>query len=133
MSSLTDSTGFSFGLGVAGRLPSLIPWGAVDFLAPSFPARPPSLGFGFSESPSGNACCASGSTALFFAMSCERFMSIRFLFSQSDHPATQGSDEIGRAHVCTPVTNAHLVCRILLQKKKYIIFSKLLNHSFTPY
>src|SRR3546814_2576875 len=43
MSSLTDSTGFSFGLGVAGRLPSLIPWGAVDFLAPSFPARPPSL------------------------------------------------------------------------------------------
>src|SRR3546814_5586730 len=39
MSSLTDSTGFSFGLGVAGRLPSLIPWGAVDFLAPSFPAR----------------------------------------------------------------------------------------------
>src|SRR3546814_2811247 len=58
MSSLTDSTGFSFGLGVAGRLPSLIPWGAVAFLAPSFPARPPSLGFGFSESPSGNACCA---------------------------------------------------------------------------
>src|SRR3546814_8725082 len=26
--------------------------------------------------------------------------------------------EIGRAHVCTPVTNAHLVCRLLLQKKK---------------
>src|SRR3546814_10236140 len=26
--------------------------------------------------------------------------------------------EIGRAHVCTPVTNAHLVCRILLEKKK---------------
>src|SRR3546814_6537370 len=25
---------------------------------------------------------------------------------------------IGRAHVCTPVTNAHLVCRILLEKKK---------------
>src|SRR3546814_8273044 len=24
--------------------------------------------------------------------------------------------EIGRAHVCTPVTNAHLVCRILLTK-----------------
>src|SRR3546814_1938630 len=22
-------------------------------------------------------------------------------------------DEIGRAHVCTPVTNAHLVCRLL--------------------
>src|SRR3546814_4505709 len=27
-------------------------------------------------------------------------------------------NEIGRAHVCTPVTNAHLVCRHLLQKKE---------------
>src|SRR3546814_10243207 len=26
--------------------------------------------------------------------------------------------EIGRAHVCTPVTNAHLVCRLLLETKK---------------
>src|SRR3546814_10775357 len=26
-------------------------------------------------------------------------------------------EEIGRAHVCTPVTNAHLVCRLLLEKK----------------
>src|SRR3546814_8927135 len=26
--------------------------------------------------------------------------------------------EIGRAHVCTPVTNAHPVCRLLLEKKK---------------
>src|SRR3546814_2850420 len=26
--------------------------------------------------------------------------------------------EIGRAHGCTPVTNAHLVCRLLLEKKK---------------
>src|SRR3546814_5916921 len=24
--------------------------------------------------------------------------------------------ETGRAHVCTPVTNAHLVCRLLLEK-----------------
>src|SRR3546814_11015243 len=24
------------------------------------------------------------------------------------------ADQIGRAHVCTPVTNAHLVCRLLL-------------------
>src|SRR3546814_5309938 len=29
-----------------------------------------------------------------------------------------GSDQIGRAHVGTPVTNAHLVCRLLLEKKK---------------
>src|SRR3546814_7557996 len=27
-------------------------------------------------------------------------------------------EEIGRAHVCTPVTNAHIVCRLLLEKKK---------------
>src|SRR3546814_3544316 len=26
--------------------------------------------------------------------------------------------EIGRAHVCTPVTNGHLVCRLLLEKQK---------------
>src|SRR3546814_6058549 len=32
--------------------------------------------------------------------------------------AVCGSAEIGRAHVCTPVTNAHLVCRLLLEKKK---------------
>src|SRR3546814_9650893 len=27
--------------------------------------------------------------------------------------------EIGRAHVCTPVTNAPLVCRLLLEKNKH--------------
>src|SRR3546814_8736110 len=26
--------------------------------------------------------------------------------------------ESGRAHVCTPVTNAHLVCRLLIEKTK---------------
>src|SRR3546814_9253796 len=26
--------------------------------------------------------------------------------------------QIGSAHVCTPFTNAHLVCRLLLEKKK---------------
>src|SRR3546814_3358821 len=28
-------------------------------------------------------------------------------------------DETGRAHVCTPVTNAQLVCRLLLETKKH--------------
>src|SRR3546814_2836472 len=28
-----------------------------------------------------------------------------------------GIRKIGRAHVCTPVTNAHLVCRLLLEQK----------------
>src|SRR3546814_7978290 len=31
---------------------------------------------------------------------------------------------IGRAHVWTPVTNAHLVCRLLLVKKKKITIPK---------
>src|SRR3546814_9139765 len=29
--------------------------------------------------------------------------------------------KIGRAHVCTPVTNAHLVCRLLLEKNNNIL------------
>src|SRR3546814_10742851 len=33
------------------------------------------------------------------------------------HDFRAGRDrKIGRAHVCTPVTNAHLVCRLLLEK-----------------
>src|SRR3546814_2722919 len=36
-----------------------------------------------------------------------------------------GDVEIGRAHVCTPVTNAHIVCRLLLEKKKKgILYNK---------
>src|SRR3546814_10925531 len=30
-------------------------------------------------------------------------------------------EEIGRAHVLTPVTNAHLVCRLLLEQTKQIL------------
>src|SRR3546814_8341251 len=33
-------------------------------------------------------------------------------------PCAAKPEQIGRAHVCTPVTNAHLVCRLLLAKKK---------------
>src|SRR3546814_6424372 len=39
----------------------------------------------------------------------------------------QPAPEIGRAHVCTPVINAHLVCRRLLEKKKR---EKKLRHTF---
>src|SRR3546814_526779 len=35
-------------------------------------------------------------------------------FTASAHGARE---KIGRAHVCTPVTNAHIVCRLLLEKK----------------
>src|SRR3546814_6370592 len=35
------------------------------------------------------------------------------------HPSRRRTHkQIGRAHVLTPVTNAHLVCRLLLEKKK---------------
>src|SRR3546814_5034503 len=40
----------------------------------------------------------------------------------AEPPAAAGTvvtAEIGRAHVCTPVTNAQLVCRLLLEKKKH--------------
>src|SRR3546814_2910441 len=33
-------------------------------------------------------------------------------------PAQRDRVQIGRAHVCTPVTNAQLVCRLLLEKNK---------------
>src|SRR3546814_2543262 len=39
-------------------------------------------------------------------------------FSEHLQIAAQVEHQIGRAHVCTPVTNAHLVCRLLLEKKK---------------
>src|SRR3546814_4520466 len=38
--------------------------------------------------------------------------------SRSFEEVVLGRPEIGRAHVCTPVTNSHLVCRLLLEKKK---------------
>src|SRR3546814_1762616 len=34
-----------------------------------------------------------------------------------DHGLAATTSQIGRAHVCTPVTNAHIVCRLLLEKK----------------
>src|SRR3546814_4552759 len=41
-------------------------------------------------------------------------------------------DEIGSAHVRTPVTNAHLVCRILLEKNK-ITHELILLDRVTPH
>src|SRR3546814_2102822 len=37
---------------------------------------------------------------------------------------SQSVKKIGRAHVCTPVTNAHLVCRLLLEKKKIKVIKR---------
>src|SRR3546814_3154796 len=40
-------------------------------------------------------------------------------YIESDDANARRMAEIGRAHVRTPVTNAHLVCRLLLEKKKH--------------
>src|SRR3546814_7463376 len=37
----------------------------------------------------------------------------------------QRAREIGRAHVWTPVTNAHLVCRPLLEKKNISVSNRI--------
>src|SRR3546814_4827855 len=41
--------------------------------------------------------------------------------------------QIGRAHVWTPVTNAHSVCRLLLEKKNVISAYLLLTYTETHY
>src|SRR3546814_2340557 len=41
-------------------------------------------------------------------------------YAKTANRSDVGILKIGRAHVCTPVTNAHLVCRLLLEKKKDI-------------
>src|SRR3546814_3773048 len=46
------------------------------------------------------------------------------------HHAQLGERKIGRAHVRTPVTNAHLVCRLLLEKKHWT--THYLFHEYHP-
>src|SRR3546814_7905944 len=36
--------------------------------------------------------------------------------------------QIGRAHVLTPVNNAHLICRLLLEKKKHFVHTVTKDH-----
>src|SRR3546814_3521578 len=52
----------------------------------------------------------------------------------SSIPPSATRPKIGRAHVCTPVTNAHLVCRLLLEKNtKFVLHILTKLHSFcTP-
>src|SRR3546814_980713 len=37
---------------------------------------------------------------------------------QTPDPKSSSKEKIGREQVCTPVTNAHLVCRLRLEQKK---------------
>src|SRR3546814_2501400 len=43
---------------------------------------------------------------------------LRPAHADPDQSSCRYNIEIGRAHVGTPVTNAHLVCRLLLEQKK---------------
>src|SRR3546814_7996596 len=49
---------------------------------------------------------------------CERLGRDSFIAYQASRRGGVVRCQIGRAHVGTPVTNAHLVCRLLLEKKK---------------
>src|SRR3546814_5341125 len=44
------------------------------------------------------------------------------------HEGIRQGPQIGRAHVCTPVTNGHIVCRLLLEKNNKHIH----NYYFKP-
>src|SRR3546814_7265229 len=47
-------------------------------------------------------------------------IALRAAEAERERIAPVAAGQIGRAHVCTPVTNAHLVCRLLLEtKNKY--------------
>src|SRR3546814_3237367 len=41
----------------------------------------------------------------------------RYAEYQDWYDNVHSGEEIGRAHVCTPVTNAHIVCSLLLEQK----------------
>src|SRR3546814_1520576 len=59
---------------------------------------------------------AMAAVAVFVAVSL-MFVNLRLCKPLAEITATT-KHKIGRAHVCTPITNAHLVCRLLLEKKK---------------
>src|SRR3546814_2769914 len=56
-----------------------------------------------------------------------RYGTVLLAVFQSYGIAVGLESKIGRAHVCTPVTNAHLVCRLLLEKK-HANHSEKTNH-----
>src|SRR3546814_8842134 len=48
-------------------------------------------------------------------------------------PPAASRCEIGRAHVCTPVTNAHLVCRLLLETQNNLTIQTLNSTHYYTY
>src|SRR3546814_4779656 len=56
---------------------------------------------------------------------------LRNLIGMMDFTMVDAAREIGRAHVRTPVTNAHLVCRLLLEKKKTQLIQHSIQHIYS--
>src|SRR3546814_4146606 len=64
----------------------------------------------------------SGEAVRVFTTRPDTLMGVSYMAVAAEHPlaqraAVQNADEIGRAHVCTPVTHEQLVCRALIEKK----------------
>src|SRR3546814_8502967 len=51
------------------------------------------------------------------------------LSENAEYHAAKERQELRRAHVRTPVTNAHLVCRLLHEKKTIHTTNKTLHHT----
>src|SRR3546814_4195564 len=77
---------------------------------PLLHAWQPDTGFRLAQSRNNAVLQATGDYVIFMDGDC--LVTTDFILTHSR--------QIGRAHVWTPVTNAHLVCRLLLEKKKKI-------------
>src|SRR3546814_13199535 len=100
-----------------GALPLLIP-SATGPMGPQSPAGDCGLLFGAWGAPAASFAGRGLRGALAFALAVLALARPRRLAALQpalDHPAV---DQIGRAHARTPLTNAHLVCRLPLGKQK---------------
>src|SRR3546814_9237455 len=78
----------------------------------------PDDGAGHRESPLGADQEAQVRASAFRDAAVHEQQGLLHRFARQSYPLAGGTGrEIGRAHVCTPVTNAHLVCRLMLEKK----------------
>src|SRR3546814_10728681 len=64
------------------------------------------VGHGYDENRTGKFCISHNVAMMRFSLSDRR-----------ERTSLWARLQIGRAHVCTPVTNAPLVCRLLIEKK----------------
>src|SRR3546814_2036889 len=79
-----------------------------------------SLALGMSKTRPSNLLSAEAEHAL-SKLTIDKEAAVRCLFMPAGYERSATSTTIGRAHVCTPVTNAHPVCSLLLDKKQHTI------------